>query len=617
VLGLVLMLAIALARRVVRPIDQLVATSRAVSAGDLNARVPIPEQEEFAAAARQFNEMLDVRLQSERRLDNVLTNITDACFVLDTDWRFSYLNPRAERLLRRGRKELLGRGLWYEFPETVGSPFETHYRAAMRERKVAHFEEYYAPLQTWLEVHAYPSEDSLSVFFRDVTERRRQQEELSFLAQYDTLTRLPNRSLFRDRLRQAMLRARRSGTNLGLMFLDLNRFKEINDTLGHAIGDRVLQGVAERFRKHLRDADTIARPGGDEFTIIVEDLADAEQAEAVAATIQDALVEPLRIDDHEIYVAASIGIVLYPAESDDLDGLIRKADIAMYQAKREGGSAFQLYSGGETHRTDAVAIESRLRRALARGELSLHYQPQVEIATSRIVGAEALLRWNNAELGEVAPARFIPLAEETGLIIEIGEWVMLAAARQARAWQLAGLPPISVAVNLSARQFRRKGIAKTVAAVLHDAGLEPRLFELEITESTVMHHTEAAIETLEALNAMGVGLAIDDFGTGYSSLAYLRRFPLQKLKIDRAFVRDIDSNRADATIVKSIVALADGLGLSVVAEGVETDAQLARLGGFGVQAFQGFYYSKALPPAEFERLVSSASNVRLRSSPPA
>ena len=610
VLALVLALAIALVRRVVRPIDQLVATAKAVSAGDLNARVPIPEQEEFAAAARQFNDMLDVRLQSERRLDSVLANITDACFVLDRDWRFSYLNPRAERLLRRARQELLGRVLWYEFPETVGTPFETHYRAAMRERRVAHFEEYYAPLETWLEVHAYPSEESLSVFFRDVTERRRQQEELSFLAQYDTLTRLPNRSLFRDRLQQAMLRARRSGTNLGLMFLDLNRFKEINDTLGHATGDKVLQGVAERFRRHLREADTIARPGGDEFTIIVEGIAGAEQAEAVAAKIQDALLEPLHVDGHEIYVAASIGIVLYPAESDDLDGLVRKADIAMYQAKREGGSAFQLYSGGETHRSDAVAIESRLRRALARGELSLHYQPQVDIATSTIVGAEALLRWNNAELGEVEPARFIQLAEETGLIIEIGEWVMLAAARQARAWQLAGLAPITVAVNLSARQFRRKGITRTVGAVLSEAGLEPRLFELEITESTVMHHTEAAIETLEALSAMGVGLAIDDFGTGYSSLAYLRRFPLQKLKIDRAFVSDIDTNAADATIVRSIVALADGLGLSTVAEGVETEAQLAALEGFAVRAYQGFLFSKALPAEDFERLLREGAGAR-------
>ena len=616
-LGLVLALAIALVRRIVRPIDQFVATSKAVSGGDLTARVPVPEQEEFAAAARQFNDMLDVRLRSERRLESVLTSITDACFVLDTSWRFTYLNPRAERLLRRARKDLLGRVLWDKFPEALGSPFEAHYKSAMLERRVAHFEELYPPLDTWFEVHAYPSEAGLSVFFRDVTERRRQQDELSFLAQYDTLTRLPNRSLFRDRLHQAMLRARRSGSNLGLLFLDLNRFKEVNDTLGHATGDKVLQGVAQRFAAHLRDADTIARPGGDEFTIIVEGLAGPEQAEAVASKIQDALVEPLRIDQHEIYVSASIGIVLYPAESDDLDGLIRKADIAMYQAKREGGSAFQIYSGSEPHSADAVAIESKLRRALARGELALHYQPQVDIASARIVGAEALLRWNNPELGQVPPMRFIPLAEETGLIIEIGEWVLRTAAHQARAWQRAGLPPISVAVNLSARQFRRKGVAKTVAAVLRDAGLEPRLFELEITESIVMHHTEAAIETLEALSAMGVGLAIDDFGTGYSSLAYLRRFPLQKLKIDRAFVHDVDANAADATIVKAIVALAGGLGLGVVAEGVESEAQLAALRGFGVQAYQGFYFSQALPPEDFERLVSSASSARLRSSPPA
>ncbi|HKI63505.1 MAG TPA: EAL domain-containing protein [Burkholderiales bacterium] len=609
-LGLVLVLTIALVRRIVRPIDQFVATSRAVSGGDLTARVPLPEQEEFAAAARQFNEMLDVRVRSEQRLENVLTSVTDACFVLDTAWRFTYLNPRAERLLRRARKELLGRVLWDEFPGALGSPFEAHYKTAMLERRVAHFEELYPPLETWFEVHAYPSEAGLSVFFRDVTERRRQQEELSFLAQYDTLTRLPNRSLFRDRLHQAMLRARRSGSNLGLLFLDLNRFKEVNDTLGHATGDKVLQGVAERFRNHLREADTIARPGGDEFTIVVEGLAGAEQAEAVASKIQDALVEPLRIDEHEIYVSASIGIVLYPAESDDLDGLIRKADIAMYQAKREGGSAFQIYSGSEAHSADAVAIESKLRRALARGELALHYQPQVDIASARIIGAEALLRWSNPELGQVPPMRFIPLAEETGLIIEIGEWVMRSAARQARAWQLAGLPPISVAVNFSARQFRRKGVARTVGAVLRDAGLEPRLFEIEITESIVMHHTEAAIETLDALSAMGVGLAIDDFGTGYSSLAYLRRFPLRKLKIDRAFVHDVDAGGADATIVKAIVALAGGLGLGVVAEGVESEAQLAALKGFGVQAYQGFYFSQALPPEDFERLLRESATAR-------
>ena len=610
VLGLVLVLAVALVRRIVRPIDQFVATSRAVSGGDLTARVPVPEQEEFAAAARQFNEMLDVRLKSEQRLENVLTSVTDACFVLDTAWRFTYLNPRAERLLRRARKDLLGQVLWDQFPEALGSPFEAHYKNAMLERRVAHFEELYSPLDTWFEVHAYPSEAGLSVFFRDVTERRRQQDELSFLAQYDPLTRLPNRSLFRDRLHQAMLRARRSGSNLGLLFLDLNRFKEVNDTLGHATGDKVLQGVAQRFGEHLRNADTIARPGGDEFTIIVEGLAGVEQAEAVAAKIQDALVEPLRIDEHEIYVSASIGIVLYPAESDDLEGLIRKADIAMYQAKREGGSAFQIYSGSEAHSADGVAIESKLRRALARGELALHYQPQVDIASGRIIGAEALLRWNNPELGRVPPMRFIPLAEETGLIIEIGEWVLRTAARQARAWHLAGLPPISVAVNLSARQFRRKGITRTVGAVLRDAGLEPRLLELEITESIVMHHTEAAIETLQALSAMGVGLAIDDFGTGYSSLAYLKRFPLQKLKIDRAFVHDVDANAADATIVKAIVALAGGLGLSVVAEGVESEAQLAALNGFGVQAYQGFYFSQALPPADFERLLRESATAR-------
>jgi diguanylate cyclase (GGDEF)-like protein/PAS domain S-box-containing protein len=538
-----------------------------------------------------------------KRLESILTSITDGFYAIDADWRFTYLNPRAEQLLRRTSGELLGRGIWEEFPEAVGSAVELNARIAVSSQKAVHYEEYYPPFESWFEIHVYPYEGGLSVFFQDITERKRQEKELSFLAQYDALTQLPNRSLFRDRLQQAMARARRGGGDMALMFLDLDRFKEINDSLGHAIGDKVLQGVAERFREHVREADTIARLGGDEFTIIAEGLQRPEHAAAIAAKIQAALAEPLVIDGNEIYVTASIGAVLYPQQPDDIEGLLKKADIAMYQAKRDGGHAFQLYSGARARPSEQPGLEAKLRRALERGELALHYQPLVEAAGSRIVGAEALLRWNNPELGLIPPARFIPLAEETGLILEIGDWVMRSAAEQNRAWQRMGHAPIRVAVNLSARQFRQKGIAEKAARLLAETGLEARYLELEITESVIMHHTEATLATLHEINRMGIGLSIDDFGTGYSSLAYLKRFPVQSIKIDRAFIRDAASSAADGAILSAIVALAGALGLHTVAEGVETAEQLAALRLLGVQQYQGYYFSKPLPAEEFERLL--------------
>jgi diguanylate cyclase (GGDEF)-like protein len=429
-------------------------------------------------------------------------------------------------------------------------------------------------------------------------------ERLSYLAQYDVLTGLPNRNLFRDRLEQAMGRAKRNETLLALMFIDLDRFKEINDTLGHPVGDRVLQEVAERLRHFLRDVDTIARLGGDEFTVVLEGVHDVAQITAAAQKIQDALTQPLLVDNREIFVSASIGISVYPFDVEDIDDLLKNADIAMYQAKQDGGNVHHFFVAEmNTHTSDRLDLEGRLRHALARKQFTLHYQPQVDISSGRIIGAEALIRWHDEELGAIAPARFIPLAEATGLIIPIGAWVLHTACAQNKAWQDAGCAPIPVAVNLSPRQFRQANLLETIAQALADSGLNPCFLELEITESTIMHQAEKTVGTLEKLHEMGVRLSVDDFGTGYSSLSYLKRFPVHKLKIDQSFVRDINSDPDDAAIVTAVIAMARSLNVLTIAEGVETDGQLAFLDSLKCGEYQGYYFAKPMPADEFQALL--------------
>ena len=438
----------------------------------------------------------------------------------------------------------------------------------------------------------------------DITDTKRFEERLSFLAQYDVLTGLPNRALFYDRLRQAVGRARREASLVGLMFLDLDRFKQINDTLGHAAGDRVLQVVAERLRGFLREVDTIARLGGDEFTVIIEGVSAPEQLTGVAEKIRNALNEPVKIEGRDMSVSASIGITLYPRDGEDIEQLVKNADIAMYHAKQRGGrQQFQYYDCGMAPpAAEQLEQETRLRRAVDNQEFVLHYLPVVNIGSGRITGMEALVRWKSPE-GLVPPEKFIPLAEASGLVLDIGRWVLQGACTQARKWQRAGLPPLALAVNLSALQLRQENLTASIAEILRESGLAAQHLELEITENTLMERSRETIAALTRLEQLGVRLSVDDFGTGYSSLAYLKQFPVHNLKIDRSFVRDLTTDADHASIVRAMIAMAKNLGLGVVAEGVETRQQLEFLREAGCTSYQGFYFSVPLPANAFAELV--------------
>ena len=446
------------------------------------------------------------------------------------------------------------------------------------------------------------------VSFRDITERKRVEEELDTLAHFDPLTQLPNRGLLRDRLEQALARARRNGEILGLMLIDLDRFKEINDTLGYAAGDAVLKEVALRLSTRMRNTDTVSRFGGDEFVVLLEGCTDTAQLVVAASKARDALDMPIAIGEHELFLGGSIGISVFPDDGDDQDELFKSADIALYEAKRDGGNTFRLFSRDlQVKSANELSMAAKLRRALDRNELHLVYQPQINVQSGRITGVEALLRWNSPELGEMSPVQFIPMAEETGLIVPIGEWVLKTAATQNRAWQEAGFAPFPVAVNLSARQFRDRQLVQKLTAAIAASGLDPRWLELEITESVIMHHTANTIDTLQRLVSLGLSIAVDDFGTGYSSLAYLKRFPVHKLKIDRAFVRDISTDRDDAAIVRAVITLARAMDLKVIAEGVETAEQLKFLNGLNCDEYQGYLFSRPVSAAGITALLQAGS----------
>jgi len=431
---------------------------------------------------------------------------------------------------------------------------------------------------------------------RDITDRLQVEKKLSeneqrlhHLAHHDHLTNLPNRLLFQDRLQHAMAKARRRETRVGLLFLDLDRFKNINDTLGHEIGDLVLQEVAKRVRYWIRESDTVARLGGDEFVIILEDVQDPTYVAVVAQKILSVLAQPVHVREHELFVTTSIGISLFPSDTEIPEELMKYADVAMYRAKDKGRNNYQFFTSDMTARAhEMLVLESSLRKALDHDQLVLHYQPQFDLNSNSLLGMEVLVRWMHPQKGLIPPGEFIPMAEETGLIVPIGEWVLRSACLQNKLWQEQGLPPVRIAVNISARQFRQADLADMVERVLADTRLDPQWLELEITESVVMENFGEAIMTLTDLKVRGVHLSIDDFGTGYSSLGYLKRFPISKLKIDRTFVRDITSDANDAAIAASVIALARSMNLEVIAEGIETREQLDFLLDYGCGQGQGF-----------------------------
>ncbi len=425
--------------------------------------------------------------------------------------------------------------------------------------------------------------------------QRRVEAMLQHQASHDRLTGLPNRMLFDERLSLALAHTHRYGEILAVVFLDLDNFKTINDTLGHAVGDRLLQIVAERLRGCLRPEDVLARWGGDEFTLLLSPIGNAEDTAKIATKILDTLNAPLKLEGQELHIKASLGIALAPYDGEDAETLLKNADAAMYRAKQQGRNNYQLYTSAiGTKAQERLVLENNLYKALERQEFRLHYQPQIDLRTGEIVGMEALIRWQNQESGFISPSLFIPLAEEMGLINAIGEWVLWTACAQNRTWQSLGLPPIRMAVNLSALQFQQKNLVNIIAQVLESTKLEARYLELEITESIAMHDIPVTISVLRTLRSMGIQIAVDDFGTGYSSLSSLKHFPLDKLKIDQSFVRELVTDSFDAAIVKALIALGHGLKLNVIAEGVETQEQLAFLRSVKCDGMQGYLLSRPL-----------------------
>ena len=442
---------------------------------------------------------------------------------------------------------------------------------------------------------------------RYAIERKRTEQRLAYMAQYDPLTGMANRTLFLDRLTQALALAKRNDWMVALMFLDLDRFKVINDTLGHAVGDLLLKGVADRLRTCMRESDTVARMGGDEFTVILEGIATMRDIETVAKKVLTAMASPLSLDGQEVFVSTSIGIATYPECGDDAGSLTKNADAAMYRAKESGRNTYQVYTPEmNVYTSIRLSLENNLRHALERNEFRLHYQPQVDIHTGRVMGMEALIRWLRPNDEMIPPNQFIPLMEETGLIIPVGQWVLQTACAQMRAWLNAGLPPLPVAVNISPRQLWHGDLPSTIFSLLQDTNLPPSLLELEITEGILMEHTQVNSSTLSDLKAMGITISIDDFGTGYSSLSYLKRFPIDTLKIDQSFVRDITTDSDDAAIATAIIELAHRLRRTVIAEGVETTAQLEFLRAHDCDEIQGYLISRPLPTELIEQWLCDA-----------
>ncbi|MFW2438835.1 MAG: EAL and GGDEF domain-containing protein [Arenicellales bacterium] len=460
------------------------------------------------------------------------------------------------------------------------------------------------PVEVRLQLSQHESPPVFVAIIQDISERIQSEEQLQYLAHYDALTKLPNRVLFTDRLDQSLARARWHEYTVAVLFLDLDRFKIINDTLGHNVGDQALKALSERLNGCMREGDTVARLGGDEFAIILEDIDSEDDVAPIARIILDVLSQPFLVDKHEFILTTSIGISLFPVDGENTQTLLKHADIAMYRAKDEGRNTYQFYLADMSAKAlERLNLETSLRHALAREEFVLYYQPQQNLADGKIFGVEALLRWQHPDLGLISPMEFIPLLEETGLIIPVGEWVLHTACLQARAWVDSGFKSLRMSVNLSGRQTYNSNFIATVEQVLKNSKLDPALLELEMTESILMHNMKVTIKTLETIREMGVRLAIDDFGTGYSSLSYLKRFPIDTLKIDHSFIHDLTNDPEDATLVEAIIAMGRALHLDVVAEGVETEQQVNFLRKHDCGSIQGYLISKPIPAKELTSLL--------------
>ncbi|SFB88068.1 bifunctional diguanylate cyclase/phosphodiesterase [Massilia yuzhufengensis] len=552
--------------------------------------------------------------QSEQRFRQLVSMSSDWYWEQDRDLRFTMVTGGFTEKAGVSVESLLGKTRWEYVPALLDLDVGRAHVAQVKAHEPFANLEYQIRDEhgatRWFCVNGQPVFDDQGDLLgyrgtgSDITERKLTEQRVHHVAQHDVLTGLPNRSLLQDRLGQAIAYANRSARPMWVMLIDLDRFKFVNDSMGHKAGDVLLMTVAARLTASLRDTDTVARLSGDEFVVILSEHHDEPLSPDIVQRVMDSVAQPVMLGPKEFFVTCSIGVAVYPSEGTPADSLIEHADIAMYSAKKMGRNNFQFYTPAMNEESmERVRIESALRNALERNEFVLHYQPQVDLKTGQIVGMEALIRWQHPELGMVPPVRFIGIAEETGLIVQIGAWVMRTACAQNKAWQDAGLGKLRVAVNLSARQFGAPDLIAGLESVLADTMLDPDCLEIELTESLFMNDITPAVDLLHRMKSLGVNLSIDDFGTGYSSLSYLSRFPIDVLKIDRSFVADITVDANDAAIVTSIIALAHNLKLAVIAEGVETLEQLDYLRSHGCDEMQGYFFSKALPAAEFEQLL--------------
>jgi len=574
--------------------------------------------------------MLEEALFAEKeRAQVTLNSIGDAVLSTDLSGKVTYLNLVAERMTGWSCAEAVGRPLAEVFNiidgetrERVQNPIEVAVQLSKTVTLPSNCilvrrDGFESPIaDSAAPIHDRGGQITGAVIvFHDVSVERAMSLQLSHLAQYDVLTDLPNRTLLNDRLTQAIASARRGGTGLAVLFVDLDRFKHINDSFGHAMGDVLLQSVVHRLLACVRSSDTVSRLGGDEFVIVLSALDQVEDAAITANKVLTALAAPHNVAEHDLDVTVSIGVSTFPYDGQDAETLIKNADTAMYNAKENGRNNYQFFEKDMNVRAvERQALEGSLRHALERQEFVLHYQPKVNLETGAITGAEALIRWLHPDRGLIPPEQFVPIAEDSGLILPIGQWILHEACRQARAWLDAGLGPMPVAVNISMVEFRSKHFFEGIRAILLETGLEPHFLELELTETVLMHHPESTASVLRALKSIGVRLAVDDFGTGYSSLSYLRRFPIDVLKLDRSFVHDIGRPETkDAAIVSAVITMGKSLKHCVIAEGVETEEQLTFLQAHRCDEGQGFYFSPAVAPEQFaEFLAGGTSSAAVR-----
>ncbi|SFB09796.1 PAS domain S-box-containing protein/diguanylate cyclase (GGDEF) domain-containing protein [Collimonas sp. OK607] len=582
---------------------------RLVDARTQQVKLATQMMKEDIVARKRAEDALQLR---ERAIESSANAIIISSAKLP-DYQVEYVNPAFERITGYSARDMIGRNLEMLHGDDHDQIGLEEIRAALREKRTANtvFRSYRKDgTLFWNELYVAPVKDSsgrVSHFVTslyDITEMKSYEAELEHQARHDTLTGLANRNVLSDRLSQSIVYGELYGHRVWVLFVDLDRFKFVNDTLGHNAGDQLLKEVASRLKAFTREADTIARLGSDEFVLILPERLDEELSVGLIQRMMDAIARPLQIEGYDFFLSCSIGVAVYPNDGTDPDSLLKHADIAMYRAKEMGNNNYQFYTAAMNERAlERLQIEGDLRNALERKELLLYYQPQVDLRTGRMVGMEALIRWKHPQLGMISPTRFIDLAEETGLIVQMGAWVMHTACEQNKAWQRMGLGYLRMSVNLSTRQFFQQNLVQQVAEMLEATGLAPHYLEIELTESLVMTDVELAVGILNDLKSIGVQLSIDDFGTGYSSLAYLKSFPIDALKIDQSFVRDITVDQDDAAIVASIISLAHNLRLQVIAEGVETQEQLSYLQRHRCDEMQGFYFSEPVSAADIEIIL--------------